>query len=165
MSIISRAYLFARNAHNGQVRKYTGEPYIQHCRNVAKLVSGLGGSEQMIAAAYLHDTIEDCGVNVNDIRDEFGSVVLQLVIGLTDMYTKENYPDMNRELRKKNEAARYATESIEVQTIKLCDLIDNTSCIVKYDPEFAITYLREKADLLEVFDVSVLRLAKRLRRN
>lgn len=155
-SLRARAALFAAEAHEGQVRKYTGEPYFNHCRAVGQLVKQRDGDEFMIAAAYLHDTLEDTDVTVEQLRNNFPPAVVDLVIGLTDVYTSEAYPSLNRGARKTLECARYLMESCEVQTIKLCDLIDNTRSIVQFDPSFAITYLREKANLLEAFDPSVL---------
>ncbi|MBW3551609.1 MAG: HD domain-containing protein [Proteobacteria bacterium] len=59
MPEILRARNFAAHAHHGQTRKYTGEPYFNHCEDVAHLVEASGGDKTMIAAASLHDTIED----------------------------------------------------------------------------------------------------------
>ena len=64
MSIVEKARLFATSAHAavGQKRKYTNEPYIVHPAEVAKLVEDVGGTQEMIAAAWLHDVIEDTQV-------------------------------------------------------------------------------------------------------
>lgn len=148
-NITKQARIFAKNAHEGQVRKYTGKPYFTHCEAVALLVKQKGGSEEMIAAAFLHDTVEDTDVTNMDIYETFGFVVAALVYELTDEYTHEDYPDMNRAARKRLESARWLTASKDAIAIKVCDLADNTSSIVKHDPQFAITYLREKADMLE----------------
>lgn len=148
-NLTKKARLFAQAAHEGQVRKYTGKPYFTHCEAVALLVKQKGGSDAMIAAAFLHDTVEDTDVVHDDIWTEFGATVANLVYELTDMYTHEAYPDLNRMMRKKLETARWLTASKDAIAIKVCDLADNTSSIVKHDPQFSITYLREKADMLE----------------
>lgn len=62
--LIADAAAFAAQAHAGQVRKYTGEPYIRHPEAVAKLVQASGGDTAMVAAAWLHDTVEDTAVTV-----------------------------------------------------------------------------------------------------
>lgn len=120
-----------------------------HCEAVAHEVARRGGSDSLIAAAYLHDVVEDTNTTLDEIRDQFGFTVADLVDELTDKFTKEEYPELNRIERKRRECERWKKCSEQAQLIKLCDLIDNTETIVKYDPSFAVVYLREKADLLE----------------
>lgn len=136
-------------AHRKQVRKYTNEPYINHCLEVAGLVCDLGGthSPDMVKAAWLHDTIEDTDVTADEIYEVFGRNVWRLVLGLTDSAPLSLG---NRAKRKAYERDRLAAESSDVQTIKCCDLISNTRSIVQHDPEFAKVYLVEKRNLLEV---------------
>lgn len=141
---------FAVTRHANQVRKYTGEPYWHHCRAVAEQVQMEGGSEAMICAAWMHDCIEDTTATYDEIREQFGVEIAQLVLDLSDWYTTERYPDDNRAWRKMRECSRMASMSPDAKRIKLADIADNTKSIVKYDPKFAITYLREKADMLEV---------------
>ena len=148
--LIFEAHSFAEKAHEGQTRKYTGEPYIVHPRAVANLVAARGGDKAMICAAYLHDVVEDCDVELATIYNLFGPDIGLLVNELTDEYTKENYPELNRRARKSMEADRLGKVSDRAKLIKLCDLADNTKTIVEHDPGFATVYLREKAHLLEV---------------
>jgi len=160
--LIHEAYKFAKLSHEGQKRKYTGGPYITHCLSVASLVSSVGGTSEMIAAALLHDTVEDTDVTVKDIKDRFGVDVATLVCGLTDTSRPE---DGNRSARKKIDRDHFKGSLPEIQTIKLADLIDNCSSIVKYDPKFAKIYMKEKADLLEVLkdgDIKLLEKAKKI---
>jgi (p)ppGpp synthase/HD superfamily hydrolase len=138
----------AMEQHHKQVRKYTGEPYWNHCKAVATTVEEWGGTENMICAAWLHDTVEDTGMTVERLQMLFGPGVANLVDELTDVYTHEEYPNLNRRERKKREAERLARCSLEARVIKLADLADNTSDIVKNDPKFAKTYLEEKAYVL-----------------
>ena len=91
---------FATAAHRGQIRKYTQEPYIEHPKRVAALVKTVAHTPEMLAAAYLHDVVEDTEVSIQDIKSRFGSLVAQLVEELTDQYEKANYPDLNRKARK-----------------------------------------------------------------
>lgn len=147
-SLTHKAMLFAIYAHGEQIRKYTGEPYWKHCAEVAAIVQTAPGcSWEMIAAAWLHDVLEDTDHTADDIREQFGDVVATLVEALTDTPTK---PGLNRATRKALDRARLAAASPEVQTIKLADLISNTASIVKHDPGFAKLYLKEKAALLDV---------------
>lgn len=151
---VSMAYAFAAGAHNGidQRRKYTGEPYINHPCRVAALVGKVAGATvDMIAAAYLHDTVEDTEVTLSDIREMFGETVAEYVEYLTET-SKRDRPDLNREARKMIDAHRLAAAPPEVQTIKYADFIDNTSTILQNDPKFGRLYLQEKKMMLEVMD-------------
>lgn len=156
VDIIRRARLFAIHAHDGQVRKYTGDPYWYHYQAVAKLVEQKtvpqdGRVEVLVAAAWLHDTIEDTDTTAEQIMEEFPRCY-QLVCGLTDYYTPKQFPNENRAWRKEKEAIRLGQMADIVPGIRLikwCDLADNTASIVEHDPKFAIIYLREKAFILE----------------
>jgi len=147
--LIMRADAFAAGAHAavGQVRKYTGAPYIEHPRAVARIVATVAHTPEMIAAALLHDVVEDTGVTFSFLGKEFGDEVTDLVFWLTDRSKPE---DGNREMRKAIDRAHSAKAPPAAQTIKLADLIDNTSTIDQYDPEFAKVYRKEKEALLLV---------------
>lgn len=149
MSMAYKAMMFARTVHAAQVRKYTANPYVDHLAEVAGIVAAVGPQPDawfadMIAVAWLHDSIEDQGVTHDYLRAEFGSTVADGVLLLSDLETG------NRAERKAASRARLATAPGWVQTIKCADLISNTSSIVKHDPKFAITYLEEKRLLLDV---------------
>ena len=150
MDIKVKALTFATAAHAavGQLRKYTNEPYVVHPIEVAGIVSKVpGATDEMIAAAYLHDVVEDTGVTIELIRKEFGDEVAELVGWLTDV----SRPDHgNRAQRKAVDRAHTAGAPAAAQTIKLADLISNTRSIVEHDEKFAKTYLAEKRLLLEV---------------
>ena len=81
MSLIKKAQSFANNAHEGQVRKYGGEPYIDHPIRVAMLLIEFipNISEEMVAAALLHDVLEDTDTTLDDLIVEFGYAVAHLV--------------------------------------------------------------------------------------
>lgn len=150
MDIIEKARVFATAAHSAvrQVRKYTGEPYINHPAELVELLLEHGITQpQMLAAAWLHDVVEDTGVPIELIESEFGRCVADLVAGLTDVSRPE---DGNRKTRKAIDRAHIASQSPACKTIKLADLISNTISIVERDPEFAKVYLAEKRQLLEV---------------
>lgn len=141
------AIVFAENAHKGQVRKYTGEPYFTHCFAVAKMVVEHGGDTNMVIAALLHDTVEDTDVTSDDIFETFGPDVAMLVEWLTDVSRPE---DGNRAVRKRIDCEHTAKANPRAKTIKLADLIHNTESIVKHDKAFAKVYLAEKRLLLQV---------------
>lgn len=150
-SRLIKARDFGRLAHDAvcQVRKYSGEPYWHHPEEVAETVSIYLQDEDAIIAAFLHDTIEDAKITFNDIKDKFGLRTALFVNELTDIFTSENYPKQNRAWRKRHEAERLAGISNESKTIKLSDLKSNTKSIVDNDPEFAITYLKEKHRVMQ----------------
>ena len=155
MNKIEQAQQFAHQAHDSikQVRKYSGQPYWTHTDKVAAIVASVGGTEDMVCAAHMHDILED----VYPLNPEysparisllFGLPVASLVAELTDMYTKESYPKLNRKARHELENERLGKIAVEAKTIKLADLIDNTSSIVEHDKGFAKVYLKEKLALL-----------------
>lgn len=146
-SLVQRASIFAYNAHHGQVRKYSGLPYILHPAQVAESVALVSDNQYLIAAAWLHDTVEDTDATQLDIDLEFGPSVGQLVYEVTNVSRPE---DGNRAARKHKDLLHLADASAEGQTLKLADLINNTRSIVAEDPNFAVVYLAEKRALLKV---------------
>ena len=149
MNTVERAKVFATAAHAavGQTRKYTGEPYVVHPMEVASLVESVGGTEAMVAAALLHDVLEDTGVTVDVLEELFGSEVADLVLWLTDV---SKPGDGNRSTRKALDRQHSAAAPAAAQTVKVADLISNTRSIVAHDPGFAKVYLEEKRLLLDV---------------
>ncbi|MDF7661051.1 HD domain-containing protein [Erwiniaceae bacterium L1_54_6] len=137
----ARRYATRAHAAAGQRRKYTDEPYIVHPAAVAELVRSVTDDEAMLAAAWLHDTVEDTPSTLQDIESHFGPRVAELV----DMLTDSAQPQAkNRTARKLAHFRHTAQASPEAQTIKLADIIDNTRSIVQFDPHFARVYLVEK---------------------
>ena len=160
-NIVALAMKFSKQAHDsiGQKRKYSGKPYWVHPQRVAELVKSVGGSEEQQAAAWLHDTVEDTPVTIEDVRKYFGEHVASMVSDLTDVSTLDQG---NRATRKGIDRAHSAAASPEAQTVKLADLIDNTESIVKNDKKFAKIYLQEKRLLLDVLtkgDETLLKMA------
>lgn len=144
---IDKALIFAAKAHDGQVRKYTGEPYVQHPLAVALKMMEIGADQNMVIAALLHDTVEDTDVTLWDIEANFGEDVLMLVEQLTDV---SHADDGLRKQRKAIDREHTAKASVRAKTIKLADVIDNTTSIIQHSKEFAKVYLAEKELLLEV---------------
>lgn len=145
--LVEKAIRYATKAHGDQKRKYTGEPYITHPIAVMEIVKTVPHTEEMLAAAVLHDVIEDTGHTYDDIDYYFGDVVADLVLGLTDVSTLE---DGNRAFRKALDRQHLAEQGADVQTIKLADIIHNTASTKDHDPTFWVTYQKEKIALLEV---------------
>ena len=145
--LVQRAILFATEAHQGQTRKYTGEPYIVHPLEVMEIVKTVSHTQEMLAAAVLHDVVEDTDVTLSDIWNEFGYKVRQLVADLTDISVPS---DGNRKARKHLDLIHTAKALPQSKTVKLADLISNSKSITEHDPKFAKVYMKEKAALLKV---------------
>jgi (p)ppGpp synthase/HD superfamily hydrolase len=128
-----KALHFAAYCHRDQVRKYTGEPYLNHCIEVASWTFAYGGSTAMICAAFLHDVIEDCGVQPRLLHLLFGSDAAEFVVALTDYETPA---DGNRQKRQQMKRDRFAKCIGDIQTVKVCDLISNSKSIM-----FFVTWL------------------------
>lgn len=155
---IKTVYRFAEKAHKGQKRKYTGEDYIIHPRDVAILVlEHSDWTYDMLYGALLHDVVEDTNVTIDGIKKLFGKEVSRIVWGLTDI---SKHSDGNREARKEIDRMHLAEGDYKIQTIKLADLINNSESIIKYDENFAKVYINEKNKLLDVLDKGDKRLFK-----
>ena len=156
---------FARYAHRGQKRKYSDQDYVTHPIEVASRVQDRFDNMNMVAAALLHDVLEDTDVTHDQLRvwlhEEFrpekAEAILLLVVELTDVYTKHNFPFLNRKQRKKLEAERLAMVSTEAKQIKLIDIEHNSESILKEDPSFAKVFLKEKEYLLDAMESYMLR--------
>lgn len=147
-NLVIRATAYAIQMHGNQTRKYTNEPYVLHTLEVARLIAPRPGVDTaMICAAILHDTVEDTAASPIDIRANFGERIGMLVHWLTDISTPS---DGNRAARKTIDREHIANAPADAKTIKLADMISNTSTIVRYDRGFARTYIPEKRLLLDV---------------
>lgn len=147
--LIERAREFATNAHQriDHRRKYTNQPYQVHLEAVAKLVATVSDDPEMIAAAWLHDTVEDTPATLEDIERQFGESVAEMVEELTDISKPS---DGNRAIRKELDRQHSAQASARAKTVKLADLIDNCKDIRKNDERFAGVFLNEMGALLKV---------------
>lgn len=147
--LIGRAESFTIAAHSalGQVRKYTDEPYHAHCDRVAKAVADAGLGEHVVAAAWLHDVVEDTAIGIDMIRSEFGGDVAQLVAEVTNPSKRSDGP---RAVRKQIDLEHLARSSCSGASIKLADIADNAPSIGEFDPGFARVWVPEKTRQLDV---------------
>ncbi|HYH16595.1 MAG TPA: HD domain-containing protein [Flavisolibacter sp.] len=156
-AVLQQVKEFAGEAHKGQQRKYTPEPYIVHPVRVMEMCRSYSQELPVLAAALLHDVLEDTRIDKAALTAFLNSIMIEkdasqtadLVIELTDVYIKERYPKWNRKKRKSKEADRIKKTSAQSQTVKYADIIDNCREIVDHDPEFANRFLRECRDLLK----------------
>ncbi|WP_416052785.1 HD domain-containing protein [Cupriavidus basilensis] len=153
MSILTdKAAAFAHAAHAaaGHKRKYTGEDYIVHPYNVSSRVASVTNDENMIAAAWLHDVVEDTRIDLGMIAYFFGDPVAALVHECSHIDHANDPRKLSRFERMAIELARAADISPQAKTIKLADLLDNTASIAEHDPKFAKVYMAEKRRLISV---------------
>ena len=143
LDVVQKAFEFANEAHKG-VRRRSGEPYILHPIAVAKIVvSNIGLGYKSIAAALLHDVVEDTDYTVDDIRNLFGDKIASLVDGLTKIKTVLDNEDKAKQ--KSIQAENFKrilltlNDDVRVVLIKLADRLHNCRTI-----EFMPEYKRDK---------------------
>lgn len=163
MSLILKAKEFARISHAGQVRKYTKEEYFWHPFRVATATMALDyATEEMVAGAFLHDVIEDCGTEHQYIQDMFGKETANIVLGLTS-YSKQIKSTANRRERKKMDMEYLLSQSDSVKVIKMLDRIDNLQDLSTFGEEdFRKLYKHESINLHAILEMADLQVAKKL---
>jgi len=126
--LLARAFAYSERAHEGQQRR-SGEDFIHHPWGVAKICAGLHLDEQTIAAALLHDVVEDTDADIEEVRAEFGDEIAHLVEGVTKL-TRIQFQS-----REQAEAENYRkmivamAEDVRVILIKLADRLHNMRTI------------------------------------
>src|SRR5260370_25064319 len=103
------------------------------------------GDESQVAAAWLHDVVEDTPVPLTHVRAVFGSDVAHLVEELTDKFTKQEYPGLNRHQRKAKEVERLSKISDRAKTIKSAHFVSNFASVSVLAPNFGEVCTREVA--------------------
>lgn len=154
--ILGKVLDFASKAHGKQRRKFSDELYIHHPIRVMNTCKEFTENVHVLAAALLHDVLEDTAVSKDELRKYLASYMdkymanktMGIVEELTDVYTKKNYPQLNRRARKELEAKRLSRISADAQSVKYADILDNAQNIKEHSPGFAIVYLREGRILL-----------------
>ncbi|NLV48220.1 MAG: bifunctional (p)ppGpp synthetase/guanosine-3',5'-bis(diphosphate) 3'-pyrophosphohydrolase [Clostridiaceae bacterium] len=143
---IVRAYQFAMEAH-GQQQRATGEPYIIHPLAVAAILIDLEVDEDTLAAALLHDTVEDTGKTVEEIREQFGDDVAALVDGVTKL-SRIPYSS-KEEIQAENFRKMFLAmaKDIRVVLIKLADRLHNMRTLRNMRPEKQAEKARETLDI------------------
>ena len=120
---IHNAIIFATKAHEGQVRKGTNIPYIVHPMEVMQILTENGCDETVILAGILHDTLEDTPTTPDDIRNQFGQAVLELVQSESEDKSK------TWQERKQNTINHLADASKEIQLVCCADKLSNIKSI------------------------------------
>jgi (p)ppGpp synthase/HD superfamily hydrolase len=148
-NVVSCARKLATHAHGsiGQKRKYTEESYIVHPAAVAQAVRESGGTEEMEAAAWCHDVLEDTLVSYADVVKACGTNVAHLVLGCTDVGLNKKEA---RSVRQEKNRQHVSGMNRKVQEIKKHDLLHNLPSIVAHDASFARIWLEEKRQMVDV---------------
>lgn len=147
-TLVNRARAFAVGAHAaiGQKTPYTGEDYSTHLEAVSQLLSRYTSNSTALAAALLHDVIEDTHVSYELLRREFGIEVATIVQMVSKISKRE---DGDRATRVAIDIEHYALGNADAHDVKLCDIIVNVSSIVDRAVKFAAVYVPEKQVLIE----------------
>lgn len=127
------AHQFAVEAHSGQTRDFSGEPYVRHPERVAKILKDAAFDEHVIIAALLHDTVEDTEVTSEEIHKKFGSEVGILVDALTEPAKARGEYHSTPKVQRKAEFLRQLEDAPHLaKCIKLADITDNTRDFCTY---------------------------------
>ena len=156
--IVREAYRFAENAHSGQVR-LSGEPFIEHPVQTALYLADLKLDANALAAALLHDVVEDCDVRSEELEEKFGPEVAKLVNGVTKLTQTElmsEERDQNSGAESNDDFAQAATlrkmlvamaEDIRVVLIKLADRLHNMRTLKAHSPQRRIAISQETLEI------------------
>ena len=148
--LLTRAALVAAEAHKGQTRKGGSVPYVNHVIEVAHLVAEAGGTPEMVAAAFLHDTVEDSEATRETVEADFGSCIATLVAGLTDAPDWRSLP---RAERKRRQAHHMARAPRAVRRIKIADQTSNVRDVGRlpkgWAPDEARAYIAGAAEVVD----------------
>ena len=145
--LVLKAYNFANNQHDGQLRK-SGEPYIIHPLQVAYILSTIGMDESTICAALLHDVVEDTPVTNEDVVNEFGQEIADMVSGVTKLSKLPEYTTMQEEQVENYRKMFLAMgKDIRVILIKLADRLHNMRTLKFLSRDRQIAIAKETSDL------------------
>jgi GTP pyrophosphokinase len=124
MDLLSRAYRFSEKAHEGQVRA-SGEPYVNHCVEVARILAELHLDSMTVASGLIHDVIEDTSVTVEEVEAEFGKQVAQIVDGVTKIGNLTFRTGQERQVENYRKLLLSIAKDVRVILIKLADRLHN----------------------------------------
>jgi GTP pyrophosphokinase len=144
MRMVERAYDTAKYLHREQLRR-SGDPYITHPLAVATILAELGMTAPTLAAALLHDTVEDTGYSLDALREDFGDEVAQLVDGVTKLDRVQYGQASAAETVRKMVVAM--ARDIRVLVIKLADRLHNMRTLQWMPPDKQLSKARETLDI------------------
>lgn len=133
LDLIKKAYNFASEAHKGQTRK-SGEPYIEHSIAAAQTLAEMKLDSVAVAAALLHDVVDDTPITLEQIKKEFGKETARLVEGITKL-GKIKYRGIERQVENLRKMFLAMAQDIRVVLIKLADRLHNMKTLDVLPPE------------------------------
>ena len=148
--LLDRAIVFAVQAHHNTERRGKGFPYIVHPMEAVEIVATITPDQELLAAAALHDTIEDTDVTVEDIRREFGDRIADLVHAESDQFTEGVSEEDSWHDRKQAAIDRLRHASHDAKIVAIGDKLSNMRAIwrdyqVKGDELWSIFHVKDKA--------------------
>lgn len=129
--LVDKAIAFATQAHKGTERRGKGFPYIIHPLEAMAIVATITNDPGLLAAAVLHDTIEDTEVTYDDIKREFGERIANLVAKETDVRTAPDGRKLTWQERKQRDMDNLRASSREVKIVALGDKLSNMRAIAR----------------------------------
>ena len=143
---VKRAYFFAEQAHYGQ-RRRSGEPYVTHPLAVANILAGMHMDHQSLAAAMLHDVIEDTGIEKSAIGEQFGPTVADLVDGVSKLTQMEFETLEEKQAENFQKMALAMARDIRVILVKLADRLHNMRTLGVLSSDKARRIAKETLDI------------------
>lgn len=148
--LLDRAIIFAVNAHHNTERRGKGFPYIVHPMEAVEIVATITPDQELLAAAALHDTIEDTDVTVEQIREAFGDRIAELVHAESDQFTEGVSEEDSWHDRKQAAIDRLATAPHDAKIVAMGDKLSNMRAIwrdyqLKGDALWNIFHVKDKA--------------------
>ena len=129
--LLDRAIIFAVRAHAGTERRGKGFPYIVHPMEAVEIVATMTSDQELLAAAALHDTVEDTDITLEDIRREFGERIANLVASESDTFEEGVSEQDSWHSRKRAAIDRLAKASLEAKIVALGDKLSNMRAIAR----------------------------------
>ena len=130
-AVLDRAIVFAVKAHSGTERRGKGYPYIVHPLEAVEIVATMTNDQELLAAAALHDTVEDTDVTVEQIREEFGDRIADLVASENDTFEEGVSEEDSWHARKQAAIDRLAKAGREAKMVALGDKLSNMRAIAR----------------------------------
>jgi len=130
-SLLDRAIIFAVRAHAGTERRGKGFPYIVHPLEAVEIVATMTRDQELLAAAALHDTVEDTDVTIEQIRAEFGDRIASLVASESDTFEASVSEEQSWHARKQAAIDRLARASHDAKIVALGDKLSNMRAIAR----------------------------------
>ena len=129
--LLDRAIIFAVKAHAGTERRGKGFPYIVHPMEAVVIVSTITPDQELLAAAALHDVVEDTGISADDLRREFGDRIADLVVAESDVSTEGVSEEDSWHARKRAAIERLSRASRDAKIVAMGDKLSNMRAIAR----------------------------------